>query len=312
MFQVRLSLVSFIALIAVTLLGCSESGGGRQTPSKAGNATFEIYVVNYPLQYMAARIVGDKAKVVFPAPADGDPVYWSPDEPTIAAYQKADLILLNGASYAKWVAKVTLPESKMIDTSAAFKDKYIVTDDAATHTHGPDGAHDHGQTDFTTWLDPELAIMHAESIAEAVAERLPKHSDEFQANLAALKADLESLGQGLKEVMTGHQDQPLLASHPVYNYLARYCGWNLKSVHWEPDQMPDDKEWAELDTLLADHPARWMIWEGKPDAEIAAKLKQRGIGSVVFAPYGNVPETGDYLEAMRKNIGNLKAVLASP
>lgn len=311
MFQVRLPLVSFIALVAVTLVGCSGNGGGRQTPSEAANATFEIYVVNYPLQYMAARIVGDKAEVVFPVPADGDPAYWSPDEPTIAAYQKADLILLNGASYAKWVPKVTLPESKMVDTSSAFQDKYIVVDDAVTHTHGPDGAHAH-ETDFTTWLDPELAIMHAEAIAEAVAERLPGHHDEFQANLEALKADLESLGQGLSEVMAGYQDQPLLASHPVYNYLARYCGWNLKSVHWEPDQMPNDQEWAALDTLLADHPARWMIWEGEPDAAIAAKLEQHEIGSVVFAPCGNVPETGDYLEAMRKNMGNLKAVFASP
>jgi zinc transport system substrate-binding protein len=311
-FQVRSASVSFIALVAVVLVGCSGNGGGRQTQSEADDPTFEIYVVNYPLQYMAARIVGDKAEVVFPAPADGDPVYWSPDEPAIAAYQNADLILLNGASYAKWVPKVTLPESKMIDTSAGFQNKYSVIDDAVTHTHGPDGAHAHGETDFNTWLDPELAIMHAEAIAEAVAERLPEHNDEFQANLAALKADLESVGQSLKEVMTGYQGQPLLASHPVYNYLARYCDWNLKSMHWEPDQMPGDEEWAKLDTLLANHPARWMIWEGEPDAEIAAKLEQHGIGSVVFVPCGNVPETGDYLEAMRKNIGNLKAVFASP
>ena len=58
-------------------------------------------VVNYPLQYFAERIGGEHINVVFPAPADVDPAYWMPDTPTITAYQQADLILLNGARYAK-------------------------------------------------------------------------------------------------------------------------------------------------------------------------------------------------------------------
>ena len=35
-------------------------------------------------------------------------------------YQGADLILLNGATYAKWIDRVTLPASKLVDTSAAL------------------------------------------------------------------------------------------------------------------------------------------------------------------------------------------------
>ena len=44
---------------------------------------------------------GDRIEVSYPGPAGEDPAYWSPDAETIASYQKADLILLNGASYAK-------------------------------------------------------------------------------------------------------------------------------------------------------------------------------------------------------------------
>ena len=53
-----------------------------------------VYVVNYPLQYLAERIGGEHVKVVFPAPAGIDPAYWMPDVKTISDYQKADLILL--------------------------------------------------------------------------------------------------------------------------------------------------------------------------------------------------------------------------
>ena len=51
-----------------------------------------VYAVNYPLKYFTERIAGEHAKVVFPAPAEGDPAYWMPDAKTIAGYQKADLI----------------------------------------------------------------------------------------------------------------------------------------------------------------------------------------------------------------------------
>lgn len=296
-----------VSAIAICLFaGCSGDGG--QTQQNPDDGLPQIYVVNYPLKYFAQRIVGDQADVVFPAPADGDPAFWSPDETTIAAYQDADLILLNGASYAKWVPKCTLPESKMVDTSAGFEDQYIVIEDAVSHRHGPEGEHAHGETDFNTWLDPELAIRQAEAIAAAAGELLPEQSDAFQANLATLKTDLESLAESLRQIMDGYQNQPVLASHPVYNYLARHGGWNLKSLHFEPNEMPDDEQWAALDALLAEHPARWMIWEAEPADEIVEKLKERKIGCVVFDPCGNVPPTDDYLQTMRGNMANLNPV----
>ena len=310
MFDFRAWIPLGVAIAALLLAGCS--GSGAPTQQEPSDGLKQIYVDNYPLKYFAERIVGGRAQVVFPAPADGDPAFWTPDETVLAAYQNADLILLNGASYAKWVPKVTLPESKLVETSAGFRDKYLVIEDAVTHSHGPEGAHAHGQTDFNTWLDPELAIRQAESVAESAGELLPEHQAELQANLASLKADLESLADSLRQIMNGYQNQPLLASHPVYNYLARFGGWNLKSLHFEPNEMPDDEQWAELDSLLAAHPARWMIWEAEPADEIVEQLKKRNIGCVIFRPCGNVPPSGDYLETMRGNLANLKPVFETP
>ncbi|RLA05886.1 MAG: zinc ABC transporter substrate-binding protein, partial [Gammaproteobacteria bacterium] len=63
--------------------------------------------VNYPLAYFAERIGGEQVEVGFPVPADVDPAFWSPAADAVAAYQAADVIILNGATYAKWVPKVT-------------------------------------------------------------------------------------------------------------------------------------------------------------------------------------------------------------
>ena len=97
-----------------------------------------------------------------------------------------------------------------------------------------------------------------------------------------------------------------MVSHPVYDYLAQGYGLNAKSVHWEPDEVPDDRQLTELRNILKDHPAKWMIWEGEPVQESVESLKIMGIKSLVFDPCGNVPDNGDFLQVMRQNLENLK------
>jgi zinc transport system substrate-binding protein len=265
-----------------------------------------IYVMNYPLKYFAERIAGDYAKVVFPAPPEGDPAYWMPDTKTIAEYQKADFILLNGAGYAKWVGKVSLPRSKMVNTSGKFKDQYITTEGVITHSHGPGGKHAHEALAFTTWLDFDLAAKQAKAIADALSRKRPNLRKTFEQNYAALEKDLMALDRDIKGIISKDQSKPLVASHPVYDYFARRYGLNMKSVHWEPDEVPSYEQLAELRAILKEHPAKWMIWEGEPIKEPVEKLKSLGIQSLVFDPCGNVPDQGDFISVMRQNVENLK------
>jgi zinc transport system substrate-binding protein len=273
--------------------------------SQAGDKLV-VYVVNYPLKYFAERIGGDHVKVVFPAPADEDPAYWMPDAKTITDFQRADLILLNGANYAKWVNKVSLPRFRLVNTSARFKDRYIVTTEVLTHSHGPEGKHAHEALAFTTWIDPELAALQAKSITDALTRKNPKQRDAFQKNYKALEKDLIALDRDIRAVVSKDPSKPLLVSHPVYDYLARQYGLNIRSVHWEPDEMPRAEQWLELKKLLKEHPAMWMIWEGQPMKDSVRKLKSIGVNSLVFDPCGNVPDQGDFLTIMRQNLQNLK------
>ena len=58
--------------------------------------------------------------------------------------------------------------------------------------------------------------------------------------------------------------------------------------------------------MLADHSAKWMIWEGEPLEATVEKLEEKGIGSLVFSPCSNVPEQGDFLSVMQRNTKNLE------
>ena len=268
-----------------------------------------IYTVNYPLAYFAERIAGDLAEVTFPAPGDVDPAFWMPDAETIAAYQAADLILLNGADYEKWTGKVSLPRSRLVDTSRAFRDAYIREAGGITHSHGPGGEHDHGGLAFTTWLDLGQAAQQAEAIAQALIRKSPDAKEEIERNLHALRDDLLALDERIAEITRTDPDRPLLASHPVYQYLARRYGLNLISVMWEPEELPNEGQWNALEGILEDHPARWMLWEGEPGQATATRLRALGIDSLVLDPCANRPAKGDFLTVMTDNASNLDRII---
>ena len=168
-----------IIILGMTfMLGQSGCSNTKEASTEKQDITTEetisVYVVNYPLKYFANRIGGPYVAVHFPAPVDEDPAYWMPDAETISKYQQADLILLNGAGYESWMDSASLPKSKFCNTSTAFAEDYIALEGAPTHSHGPEGKHAHGETAFTVWLDPTLAVKQADAVRASLARLQPR------------------------------------------------------------------------------------------------------------------------------------------
>jgi|UniRef100_UPI00378446ED zinc transport system substrate-binding protein len=305
-----------LSCLAFALAACkpAEEPGATTPPaaptpvaSPAAKSTKpQVLVANYPLQYFAQRIAGDSVEVRFLAPKDEDPAFWQPDEAAIAAFQGADLILMNGATYSKWADKITLPESKVVDTSAVFAVSLIQVNETTTHSHGPGGEHSHSGTAFTTWIDFKQASLQAKTVRDVLIRLVPAAKEAMETNYESLKDELDTLDDRMSALSRRWVNQPLVASHPVYHYLARRYGMGLKALLWEPENVPDDKAMADLNAILAGHRARWMIWEGEPAKESVEKLEAVGLKSVVFDPCGNVPESGDFLTVMKANVEALE------
>jgi zinc transport system substrate-binding protein len=295
------------AASAALLLSCGERKHSSHNTSGSGKPT--IAVVNYPLAYFAERLAGDFAAILFAAPADEDPAFWEPGDEEIAAIQKADLILLNGATYAKWTATTTLPFETTVDTSASFADRFIEVKEAVTHTHGKDDTkHSHGGTAFTTWMDLKQAALQAKAAAEAITDEWPDKKDAVMKNLAALESDLMELDRAMAAATAKLKSAPVLASHPVYQYWERAYGLMVPSLLWEPEMDLDDAAMADLKKLQDANPgAAYFVWEGDPLPSHIEKLKAAGLTSLVVSPCGNRPESGDFLSVMKANLAALEA-----
>ena len=306
----RTTIVRWTATVVflAVLTSCTREAPKNEAVTTAGelNSSLTVITVNYPLSYFAERILGDHGSVSFPAPADVDPAYWSPAPEIISEYQQADLILLNGAGYAAWVANATLPRSRLVDTTSAVTEQLIPIDHSVTHTHGPTGDHSHGGTAFTTWLDLDIATAQARAVLDALIRARPQYEADFRGTFATLEAELRELNSGLEEISEQLVNQPVLFSHPVYQYLERRYNLRGFTVHWEPDEVPEEAHWRQLQSVLQQHPAKIMIWEAEPLEENRRRLLELGVESVVFAPGGNRPAEGDWLDLMREGIAALR------
>ena len=296
-------LILFLTVLSLIWVSCEN----QQKPSekKTQNEILTVFAVNYPLAYFAERIGGDKIDLYFPIPEGSDPAYWVPMA-SLEKIQAADLILLNGANYAKWMEKVSLPSSRLVNTSKAFKDQYIKVEEGETHSHGAEGEHVHYGYAFTTWLDFKIALGQAEAIKDALVAKDPDNKESYEQNFLALSADLLELDNMMTEVAGMLPPIALFGSHPVYQYLG--AGYNLEIIeeHWEPGEMPSDKQWHDFKHNLDHHPANVMLWEAEPLEELKSNLRDKKIECVVFNPCGNTPESGDFITTMKENIKRLE------
>lgn len=298
-------------LLPVLLIAFLFSCNTKKENSK--NVTTQkptVAVVNYPLYYFAKAIGGENIKVYLPA-LSGDPSFWKPDARQVINFQNADLIFANGAGYAKWMEKVSLASSKIIVTSASFKGQWIETDEEIVHSHGPEGDHSHKGTASTIWLNFSFASKQAVSIHEALVKLLPEKAEELDKNLKLLKVKLMELDNRMQIIASKIDDQILIASHPLYQYLENGYGMKMTNLHWEPNEMPDEEMWLEFEKSLNGQPNYILVWEDIPLIEIRSKLEELNVLATVFNPCANRPQQGDFIDVMNVNIDQLELSISS-
>ena len=222
--------------------------------------------------------------------------------------QEADLILLNGATFEKWLTNVSLNDEDMVNTTAGLEDKMLPLGEKFTHSHGEGGEHTHEGTASITWLDLELAIAQAEKVNEALKNTAPEKSEEFQANFEQLKNNLTELHQNYQNLEIDPEKVQLVYSHPVYQYLQDAYRLKGESLHWEPsDEWNHDKK-HEIEHLAKKGQKTYLIWEDEPSKAMKDGLEEMGVTSIVVNPLFGQPENLDFQEVVFKNLQSLQKI----
>lgn len=301
--------ILLLALFSVLPLCACQPDSQPNSKVTTENKTPVVVVVNYPLQFIVESLVGPEFEVLNPVPPEANPEIWLPEDAMIQTIQEADLIVTNGANFADWVKKLSLPRSKVLRTSLSLKDALITVPDFEVHSHGTGGAHSHAGTVSFFWLDPALMTRQAEAIAQRLIDIDPQQKESITANLEQLKESLKSLSQKLDQFKAEYPGLHWFSERPVYQYLARRCGWTMHHLHWKQGTNLSKSDWDKLNTMQQEHKIPFLVWEYKPEEKRVTELAQHGVTSVVLDPLTVKPAQGDYVSEMQRQLVQLEQFL---
>ena len=121
-----------ILLCLCLFLSCGDESGKNKNQGMQSDGN-TVVTTFYPMQYFSERIAGDLLNIECPLPKGADPIFWRPDAAALQKFQAADLIIVNGAEFEKWIGTVSLPESRIVDTAKSFAQDFIRYESSTTH-----------------------------------------------------------------------------------------------------------------------------------------------------------------------------------
>jgi zinc transport system substrate-binding protein len=248
---------SFLALwLLAASVGCQSSAPPDTKASEEASNIPEVIVTSQPLLEIAQSLAGDEFLMTKIVPDGVSSRHWKPSKEDVQQMQKADAILISGASYEPWKNRITLPGSRVKDAAADYYQQLLVIPDAVTHQHGPEGKHAHAGTLWATWLDPELAGYQVSRVAQALIALQPQRKAAIETEAARLKLKLETLNSLISEIRTATTDSGMVVvgDSPSYQYLTDRLGWKLQYLHWDDSTAFSDENRDELIELLKSQP----------------------------------------------------------
>lgn len=198
-----------------------------------------------PQKYFVEKIGGEKVNVSVMLPPGASPHSFEPKPAQMVDLGKADIYMAIGVEYEK--ALLPRISSMHQDLQVVHTDKGINKIPMTPHSHGHDHGHnhehehghDHGHEhghnhghdcksngrDPHVWLSPDLVMVQASNIYQALVQTSPEDKEYFQDNYISFINELVSLDQEIKSILSEiRPGTKFMVFHPAWGYFARAYG----------------------------------------------------------------------------------------
>lgn len=210
----RASLLRWVALIAVVLLGpalagCDRVGARDDDGRPVVLTTFTV------LADIAANVAGDRLRVESITKAGAEIHGYEPTPGDVRRAAEADLIVDNGLNLEAWfgqfVADLDVP-------------RVVASEGVRTIEIGSDAYA--GKPNPHAWMSPLNVQLYADTLARAFTELDPDGADAYAANAAAYRAELQRVHDDLvaRLAVLPPAQRALVTCEGAFSYLARDAG----------------------------------------------------------------------------------------
>lgn len=299
-------------LTALVLAGASACSAFSES-ERRGDGDVHVATGFYPLQFVAQRVGGDLVTVDNLTVPGQEPHDLSLTIKQTAAVARADLVVFeHGFQPAVDDAVENSAEGEVVDATEVVKLRH---EDESEHEEGEED-HDHGDVDPHFWQDPLLLADLGDAVADTLAEVDADHANEYAANAADLRGDLEALDASYTQGLAGCERDTVVVSHDAFGYLEKYGLHFAAIAGLSPDAEPTPADIGRLHQLIKDEGITTVFGERlAPPALVDTLAQDAGVSTAVLDPVEGLTddtEGEDYLTLMAENLDALRTANGCP
>ena len=210
---------------------------------------------------VAAQIGGPNVAVtsVLSSP-DQDPHLFEASVQTAKALAGAKIVIVNGANYDPWMEKLLAAQK------APGREEIFVA--ALAHKKPGDNPH--------LWYDPATIRAVADALVADLATADPTHRADYEKAGAAFVATLGPLDAKIADMRKKYGGQPIIASEPVFGYMADLLGLKVHGEEFALAVMnnaePSASDVAAFEDDLRGHKVKVMLYNAQAGEPAVQRL----------------------------------------
>ena len=294
--------ISTIIPLSVFVLWSSENNDVTALEEKH---QLKVLTSFYPLYEFTKTIGDEKIVVSIIIPPGIEPHDWDQSIQDLQNMQNADMIVINGAGFEPWIAKLISvnPNILIIDTSNGIslleKDKQMFNAEIQNDPH--------------VWLNPVLAKKQVQNILNGLIKIDPQNTDYYQENFNAYNSKLIQLDTKIRNELLSCVKKDFLAAHDAFSYFANEYGLNQNTIFGiNPSEEPTAVTIQQIIQKAQDLDLHVIFSEETINPRISEIIAAEiGAKVLTLSPIETYEKDSDYIARMEKNLSNLKEELCS-
>lgn len=267
-----LLLAAFLYVLVQTVMcGC----GAEQKEGKV-----KVAASIAPLADFCSEVGGDLVEVELLVPPGASPHTYEPTARQMRFVGDAEMLVLNGLELESWATDVM----KRAGNSSALT---VITSEAVPvrqliKAGGGECGDEHAAYNPHVWLDPGLAALQVNAIAEGLADVDPDNGEIYLENARDYSQGLGELDGRIMEETAAFSKKKFISFHPSFSYFARRYGLEeVGSIEKLPGKEPSAREFSSLIEKARDQGVAVVFSEPQFDPRTAEALAAEAGAAVI-------------------------------
>ena len=312
--QVKFAIISIVIVIPLSSYSVWASDSSLQIRETNGLTKLQAISSFYPLYEFAQQVGQDKVNVRLLVPEGVEPHNWEPTIQDVQQMQKSDLIIINGFGFENWVDSLEEMNYQgiVVDTSdGIFKnDNKIFEKSSEYEEHEEQKEYVHESGDPHIWLNPVLAKIQVQNIADAFSRLDPLNQKFYQKNAQSYIVELDRFDSKIRQDLS-NCNRDFIAFHDAFSYFAYEYDLNQHTIisSNNPHAEPTAKTLENIINTARELKLKIIFTEDTIDPRISNVVANEIGGKILVLSPLEISGNGNYISRMTENLDNLKEAL---